>query len=218
MGKLRGNQLVLLVLGAGCYFFCGVAVAGEGNGDYDGDYDVDGEDFAGWAECMGGAEAGYLDPWSTCSAFDFDGDGDVDLHDLGGFQLAFQQPPAPTNGSKHRVVGRAQLGLTYTYWEKKSTFLISIILTENQHQIICQAQLQKDYSTGRSSVCNRHSTMITGACGEHLWRCGRSSGSWDGVMWSRSKHGTRCTGPTRNSRFVRPKRCRPTCSFIRSSA
>lgn len=95
MRKVKRNRPLLLVLCATCCCFSKAGLAGQGNGDYDGDYDVDGEDFAWWAECMAGVEADLLDPWSACSAFDFDGDGDVDLHDFGGFQFAFQKPPTP---------------------------------------------------------------------------------------------------------------------------
>ena len=58
----------------------------EGNGDYDGDYDVDQDDFFNWAGCMGG-EGVYVDPWSSCAAFDFDADRVSWANSCGGREL-----------------------------------------------------------------------------------------------------------------------------------
>ncbi len=59
--------------------------------DMDGDGDVDLTDFANWAGCMTGPDAGPYD--SGCAAFDFDENGDVDLDDFAGFQSAFAGSP-----------------------------------------------------------------------------------------------------------------------------
>lgn len=80
-----------------------------GNGDYDGDYDVDQDDFFAWAGCMGG-QGEYVDPWSSCSAFDFDADLDVDAEDFGQFQAAYLQPTSPTcTGPRRRAQAKKLL-------------------------------------------------------------------------------------------------------------
>ena len=61
-------------------------------GDYDGDGDVDLDDYAIFAECLGGPEV--TAPPGGCAQDDFenadsDGDDDVDLDDFGAFQLVF---------------------------------------------------------------------------------------------------------------------------------
>ncbi len=56
-------------------------------GDAQDDGDVDLFDFAGWDDCVTGADGGpYVE---GCRSFDFDGDLDVDLIDFAGLQLAF---------------------------------------------------------------------------------------------------------------------------------
>jgi serine protease len=63
------------------------AMIQSGPGDYDGDGDVDETDFAYWAGCMTGPEAGPAP--AGCEPFYFDGDDDIDLEDFAGFQQAF---------------------------------------------------------------------------------------------------------------------------------
>ena len=61
-----------------------------GIGDYDCDRVVDLTDFAYWALCMTGPDAG---PYGAgCEAFDFELDTDVDVADFAGFQRVFGGP------------------------------------------------------------------------------------------------------------------------------
>jgi hypothetical protein len=61
-------------------------VIGATPGDLDGDGDVDLDDWAGFAECMTGADGGVAD---GCGEADLTGDGFVDLMDVATFQLEF---------------------------------------------------------------------------------------------------------------------------------
>ncbi len=60
-------------------------------GDYDNDGDVDLDDYAEFARCMTGPEAGPIEP--DCGVFDFEPDDDVDMMDVGAFQSVFGGVP-----------------------------------------------------------------------------------------------------------------------------
>jgi hypothetical protein len=58
-------------------------------GDLDADLDVDGDDFAIFADCMSGPD---VDCASECELADLEGDSDVDLVDFQTFQQRFTGP------------------------------------------------------------------------------------------------------------------------------
>ena len=67
------------------------AIAG---GDFDNDSSVDLDDYAFFAECLGGPGVSPTPNDPICKslclrAFDLDADGDTDLHDAGAFQTVF---------------------------------------------------------------------------------------------------------------------------------
>ncbi len=68
---------------------CDTCAGGAGSADVDGDGDVDGDDYAQFATCLAGPDAGF---GAGCECFDFDADDDVDLMDIMNYQASFTGP------------------------------------------------------------------------------------------------------------------------------